>query len=176
VPHIIGVKHALPSRYYTQAELLSGVLAICQQQQRSAWDVEKLRQFFDAVQVQGRHLALPLGRYAELGGLKDRNDAWIGCALELGERAVRDCLAAAGVAARDIHLFATSTVTGIAVPSLEARLMNRLGFDASCRRLPLFGLGCAAGAAGIARVSDYLQGHPTHAALLLCVELCSLNS
>lgn len=53
--------------------------------------------------------------------------------------------------------------------------MNRLGFAEDCRRVPLFGLGCVAGAAGIARVSDYLQGHPTHAALLLCVELCSLT-
>jgi len=61
------------------------------------------------------------------------------------------------------------------VPSIEARLMNRLGFAADCRRLPLFGLGCVAGAAGIARANDYLEGHPTHAALLLCVELCSLT-
>lgn len=53
--------------------------------------------------------------------------------------------------------------------------MNRLGFAADCRRVPLFGLGCVAGAAGIARVSEYLEGHPTHAALLLCVELCSLT-
>jgi alkylresorcinol/alkylpyrone synthase len=69
----------------------------------------------------------------------------------------------------------SSTVTGIAVPSLEALLMNRLDFSPYCRRTPLFGLGCAAGAAGIARISDHLRGHPREAALLLCVELCSLT-
>jgi alkylresorcinol/alkylpyrone synthase len=69
----------------------------------------------------------------------------------------------------------STTVTGIAVPSLEARLMNRLPFAPTTRRIPLFGLGCLAGTAGIARCADYLQAYPTHAALLLSVELCSLT-
>jgi alkylresorcinol/alkylpyrone synthase len=174
MPRIVAVKSAFPAHYYAQAELLAGVVAMCEQQGR-AWDAGKLQQLFAAVKVEGRHLALPLERYARLGGLADRNEAWLSCALELGERAVRECLAAVQLSPRDVELFASSTVTGIAVPSLEARLMNRLGFAAHCRRLPLFGLGCAAGAAGIARVSDYLQAYPTHAALLLCVELCSLT-
>jgi alkylresorcinol/alkylpyrone synthase len=64
----------------------------------------------------------------------------------------------------------------MAVPSIEARIMAARGdFGADCRRLPLFGLGCVAGAAGIARVSEYLRANPTHAAILLCVELCSLT-
>ena len=69
----------------------------------------------------------------------------------------------------------STTVTGIAVPSLEARLMNRLPFAPMTRRIPLFGLGCLAGTAGIARCADYLRAYPTHAALLLSVELCSLT-
>jgi alkylresorcinol/alkylpyrone synthase len=66
-------------------------------------------------------------------------------------------------------------VTGIAVPSLDARLMNVLPFPSDLKRVPLFGLGCLAGAAGMSRVADYLKGHPTEAAILLSVELCSLT-
>src|SRR5690606_29128032 len=77
--------------------------------------------------------------------------------------------------ASDVSLLATTTVTGIAVPSIDARLMNRLPFAPTLKRLPLFGLGCVGGAAGLARVSEYLRGHPREAAILLSVELCSLT-
>jgi alkylresorcinol/alkylpyrone synthase len=69
----------------------------------------------------------------------------------------------------------TTTVTGIAVPSLDARLMNRLPFRSDLKRIPLFGLGCVAGASGIARAADYLHGHPDELAVVLSVELCSLT-
>lgn len=174
MPRIVACQSALPPHYYSQEELLGAVVGFCARQGRT-WDAEQARRFFGAVKVGGRHLALPLQRYAELAGLEDRNSAWISSAIELGERAVRDCLAQGDLPPTEVQLFASSTVTGIAVPSLEARLMNRLEFAPDCRRLPLFGLGCAAGAAGIARVAEYLEGHPRHAALFLCVELCSLT-
>jgi alkylresorcinol/alkylpyrone synthase len=173
MPSIVGVSTAFPSNYYTQPELLQAVLALSGE--RKGLDVARMKKLFAAVGVEGRHLALPVARYAELRGFGERNAEWLRAGLELGERAVRECLALGGLAANEVELFASSTVTGIAVPSIEARLMNRLGFAADCRRIPLFGLGCVAGAAGIARVNDYLEGHPTHAALLLCVELCSLT-
>ncbi|MGA1152167.1 MAG: type III polyketide synthase, partial [bacterium] len=81
----------------------------------------------------------------------------------------------AQLAADQVQLLMSTTVTGIAVPSLEARLMNQLPFAPTTRRIPLFGLGCLAGTAGIARCADYLRAYPTHAALLLSVELCSLT-
>jgi alkylresorcinol/alkylpyrone synthase len=173
MPSIFGVSTAFPPNYYTQAELTQALLSFCKEQK--CLDVERVTQLFSAVKVEGRHLALPLQRYAELVGFEARNREWLSAALELSERAVRECLDTAGLAPSGVDLFVSSTVTGLAVPSIEARLMNRLGFAADCRRLPLFGLGCVAGAAGIARVSEYLQGHPSHAALLLCVELCSLT-
>jgi alkylresorcinol/alkylpyrone synthase len=173
MPHIVGVSSAFPPHYYKQTELTQALLSLANEQQNL--DAARVKKLFAAVKVEGRHLALPLARYTQLTGLGERNREWLRVALELGERAVRECLAQAGLAPNDVHLFASSSVTGLAVPSIEARLMNRLGFSADCRRVPLFGLGCVAGAAGIARVSDYLEGHPTHAALLLCVELCSLT-
>lgn len=173
MPSIVGVSTAFPSHYYTQAELSQALLEWSKES--DGFDAARLKKLFSAVKVEGRHLALPLARYRELEGLGAHNAEWVRVGLELGERAVRECLELGGIAPNEVQLFASSTVTGIAVPSLEARLMNRLGFAADCRRVPLFGLGCVAGAAGVSRVSDYLVGHPTHAALLLCVELCSLT-
>ncbi|HVJ18904.1 MAG TPA: 3-oxoacyl-[acyl-carrier-protein] synthase III C-terminal domain-containing protein [Polyangiaceae bacterium] len=174
MPHIVSAATALPEHYYSQNELCSALLAMGDEG-HTAFEQSKVLKFFSSVAVGGRHLALPLGRYARLGGLGERSALWLEAALELGQRAVGAALERAGLAPADVGLFVTSTVTGIAVPSLEARLMNRLDFSPHCRRLPLFGLGCAAGAAGIARVSDHLRGHPREAALLLCVELCSLT-
>jgi alkylresorcinol/alkylpyrone synthase len=173
MPHIVGVSSAFPPNYYTQTELMQALLSVTRE--RQGLDAARVEKLFAAVKVEGRHLALPLARYAELDGFGERNREWLKAALELGERVVRECLELSGLAPSDIDLFASSSVTGLAVPSIDARLMNRLGFAADCRRVPLFGLGCVAGAAGIARVSDYLEGHPTDAALLLCVELCSLT-
>jgi alkylresorcinol/alkylpyrone synthase len=121
-------------------------------------------------------MVLDLEAYPRLGGFAERSDTWLHHALELGTAAVDGALGRAGLTRRDINLFASTTVTGIAVPSLDARIMARLGgFPDDCRRLPLFGLGCVAGAAGMARMADYLRAHPTHAAILLSVELCSLT-
>ncbi len=106
---------------------------------------------------------------------QQRNDAWIRAATELSETVVRQSLDAAGLAPSDVdHVFFV-TVTGISTPSIDARLANRVRFREDIKRTPLFGLGCVAGAAGVARAADYLRGFPTHTALLVAVELCSLT-
>lgn len=171
---IAAVEVAFPRHYYGQEELASALLGMAEIK-ALGFDREKVLRFFSSVEVSGRHLALPIEAYGKLEGFGARNAAFIECALDLGERAVSSVLEQTGLAPSDVELFATSTVTGIAVPSLEARLMNRLDFRSDCRRLPLFGLGCVAGAAGLARVNDYLHGHPKGAALLLCAEMCSLT-
>lgn len=125
--------------------------------------------------VESRHLALPLERYATLSGFTEANDAFIEVAMELGEQAVTQACLAAGISPGQIDLIASTTVTGLAVPSLEARLAGRLGLKPDVKRLPLFGLGCVAGAAGVARLHDYLRAFPDHIAVLLAVELCSLT-
>jgi alkylresorcinol/alkylpyrone synthase len=125
--------------------------------------------------VSGRHLALPLAEYPGLDTFGKKNDAFIRVGLEVGEAAVRDGLARAGLAPSDVsHLFFV-TVTGLSTPSLDAKLMNRLGLKASVKRTPIFGLGCLAGAAGLARASDALRAFPDEVAVLLSVELCSLT-
>lgn len=147
---------------------------------RSMWadrpvDLERLEQFHRAAQVEERHLALPLEAYRDLGGFGEANRLWIECALPLAAEAVERALERAGIGPREVDTILSTTVTGIAVPSIDARLVNRLGLRPDVKRLPLFGLGCVAGAAGIARARDLLLGHPDEALLLVSVELCSLT-
>ncbi len=171
-PRIRAVGRALPEHYADQEALIAAF--------RDAWagahfNVERLEELHRAVQVTGRYLALPLAAYKELTSFARRNEAWTTAAVDLGEVAVREGLRQAGLAPAEVdHLFFVTT-TGIATPSIDARLMNRLGLRPEVRRSPLFGLGCAGGAAGIARAADVLRAYPSQVAVVLAVELCSLT-
>lgn len=170
--NIAGVGRAFPAHYYDQSELLAAL--------QSHWDgqhhnPQRLERLHRNVLVGGRHLALPLEEYDQLEGWGQANDAWIRVAQEVGAAAVGDALARAGLAVDAVDLLMTVTVTGVATPSLDARLINRLGLSPRTKRLPVFGLGCVAGAAGIARASEYVRAFPDHVAVLLSVELCSLT-
>lgn len=125
--------------------------------------------------VRTRHLALPLESYARLTDFGEANDVFVEQAQVLGGEAVRGALDAAGVAPDEVDLVISTSVTGVAAPSVEARLAGRLGLRPDVKRLPLFGLGCAGGAAGLARLHDYLQARPRAVAVLMSVELCSLT-
>ena len=138
-------------------------------------DRRVLDRLHTSAQVRSRTMALPLERYGELTGFGDANDAFIATATELGRSAVRGALHDAGLSPSDVDLLIFTSVTGIATPSIDARLISRMGMRPDVKRLPLFGLGCAGGAAGLARMHDYLLGRPDDVAVLLSVELCSLT-
>jgi alkylresorcinol/alkylpyrone synthase len=169
---IVSVASALPDNRYPQAVITEafGALVVPDPGARAL-----LRRFHAAAGVDHRNLALPLEEYPGLAGFGDTNDAFIRVGTELGERAVRDALAAVGLGPGDVDLIMSVTVTGVAAPSLDARLVPRLGLRPDVKRLPVFGLGCVAGAAGVARLHDHLVGHPDDVAVLLSVELCSLT-
>ncbi|MAQ19575.1 MAG: type III polyketide synthase [Sandaracinus sp.] len=171
-PAIGGTGKALPPHRHDQTELAQLSLELFP---ALAGKEEALARFFRRVGVEGRNLALPAAEYRELDGLGARNDAWLRVAMDLATEATTRALADAGLQASDIDQIITTTVTGIAVPSIDARLVNRLDFRTDVKRVPLFGLGCLGGAAGIARAADYLAGHPDQAVLLVSVELCSLT-
>jgi len=171
-PCIRSVGTALPPHYADQETLIA---AFRTHWAKEHFNVERLEELHRAVQVGGRHLAVPLEEYPGLTDLRARNDAWIRVATDLGEQAVRQALERAGLSVSEVdHLFFV-TVTGIATPSVDARLMNRLGLRPDVKRTPIFGLGCVAGAAGTARASDVLRAFPNQVAVLLSVELCSLT-
>ena len=171
-PAVCAVSTALPPHYASQIELAGALKRLWSTQH---YNVERFEQLLQAVQVDGRYLALPTDAYFELDTFARCNDQWIECAQALGERACRDVLAQAQLQPEQIdHIFFT-TVTGIATPSIDARLVNRIGLRSDIKRTPLFGLGCVAGAAGLARVSDYLRAFPRQRSLLVSVELCSLT-
>lgn len=169
---IASVGRALPDHHYDQDQLLA---ALKQQWAGRFHNESRLEQLHKNVMVGGRHLALPIEDYAKLDSFGASNDAWIRCAVDLGESAIRDALRPLKLRPEDIrHLFFVS-VTGIAAPSIDARLVNRMGLRTDLKRTPIFGLGCVAGAAGIARAADYLRAFPDEIAVLLSVELCSLT-
>ena len=169
---IAAVGSAFPPNYYDQETLLE---AFRRHWADRLFNLDRLDALHRNVLVGGRHLALPMEAYKGLETWGQANDVWIAVAQQVGEQAVRDGLAAAGLAADDVGVFVFVTVTGVATPSIDARLMNRLRLPARVRRVPVFGLGCVAGAAGVARAADLLHGLPGEVAVVLSVELCSLT-
>ena len=169
---LADVGRAFPDNYYDQQQLAAALARLWGSRIHNPARLEQLHR---NVLVGGRHLALPMEQYAALKSFTDTNDVYIRCAVDLGARAVTDGLQRAGLGPRDIdHLLFTS-VTGVATPSIDARLVNRLELRPDIKRTPIFGLGCVAGAAGVARAADYLRGFPGEVAVLLSVELCSLT-
>ncbi|WP_082946284.1 type III polyketide synthase [Mycobacterium sp. E1747] len=165
-PHIAGAAVAFTSHRYNQDEVARELTEFT--------DPQFLR-FAQTTGVDQRSLALPLSRYPRLSGFTEANDAYLEVAVDLGERAIRSALAEANVEPHEVDTIVMVSSTGIAVPTIDARLMTRIGLRPNVKRVPLFGLGCVAGAAGMARVHDYLHGYPADVAVLLSVELCSLT-
>jgi alkylresorcinol/alkylpyrone synthase len=169
---IAGVASAFPRQYFSQQEITS---ALKQHWADKLGNPDVLDRLLSRVGVESRHLALPIEAYDGLTSWGKANDAWIEVSEELAEQALCKALTRAGLSVKDLGAIFFVSVTGIASPSIDARLINRMGLPNSIKRIPIFGLGCVAGAAGIARAADYVRAYPAQCAALVSVELCSLT-
>ncbi|WP_338123925.1 type III polyketide synthase [Cellulomonas iranensis] len=171
--HLLAVAPALPGPPRSQQEILDVVAPLV-----AAGDARTealARRLHAGCGVRTRHLALPLERYGEVRDFGQANDLYLELATELAARAAADALDRAGLSAQDVDLVFLTSVTGVGAPSVDALLVDRLGLRRDVTRVPSFGLGCAGGAAALARTHDHLTGHPHDVALVVSVELCSLT-
>jgi alkylresorcinol/alkylpyrone synthase len=154
---ISSVGTAYPPHRYPQAEITQ---ALTERWAGKLQEPRLLARLHANCGVEFRNLALPLEAYPGLVGFGQTNSAWITAAVELGEQAVTRALDRAGITAADVSAIFFASVTGIASPTIDARLINRMPFPVNVKRTPIFGLGCVAGAAGVARAADYVRAFP----------------
>ena len=169
---IVGVASAMPRHRYPQRVITAAV----QRYWADRLDKpELLARFHSRVGVDYRHLAFPLDRYSRFSSWGEKNDAWFEISQELGERAIDGALRDAGLSTDDVNAIFVVSITGVASPSLDARLINRIGLPRDIKRTPIFGVGCVGGAMGLTRAADYVLAYPRQTAVLLAVEACSLT-
>jgi alkylresorcinol/alkylpyrone synthase len=166
---ILSSKTSFPKYRYSQKEMSNFLGEIFPEKQNV---IEKI---FANSLVGNRNLAMPLANYKELSGLKARNDVWQKNALELQRNNLNYFFYDLKFPISDIAMIISTTITGLSIPSLEAKLMNEYPFSLNTKRVPIFGLGCLGGVACIARADDYLRQHTNEAVLILATELCSLT-
>ena len=165
-----GIATAVPPFALDQRDVAKRVEA---QFQNSAV-VKRLLPVFANTGIERRYSCVPVDWYYNAHGWPDRNDIYRASAVDLLERASSDALAKAGLSAGDVDAIVVVSTTGIATPSLDALLMERMPFKRTVRRLPIFGLGCVGGAVGVARAATFAQAMPGSVVLLLVIELCAL--
>lgn len=133
------------------------------------------RRVFANAAVQTRYGCRPLFDLVEPLSVTEMSTLYRTQACALGEQVARSCLERAAVHPGAMQLIITTSCTGFMIPSLDAYLANTLQFSSHVKRLPLTELGCAAGAAALARAFDYVQAFPAHSVLIVAVELPSLT-
>jgi alkylresorcinol/alkylpyrone synthase len=166
---IIAVQTSYPKNRTSQSDI-EGMLG-------EMWPDKKqyIKQFSASSTVQFRDLALPLDEYKTLGDIGHRNDKWIKIAMDLQIENLTGLFQKTGVDIGSISQIISTSVTGLSIPTVEAKLMNKFPFSENTKRIPIFGLGCLGGVASLNRMNDYLKFRPKEAGLVLATELCSLS-
>ncbi|ADU28688.1 type III polyketide synthase [Evansella cellulosilytica] len=177
MPGILSVATKEPPYTMTQQETMEIVKNLFEQRYPN---IDRLLTIFDNGQIKKRNFVVPKEWFKEEHSFKDKNDIYIKEAIELSVDVIRKCLENSqhlkrNVSPAEIAAIIFVSSTGIATPSIEARVMNRLPFSKSTKRIPIWGLGCAGGVAGIARAFEYCKAYPFAKVLVINVELCSLT-
>ncbi len=171
-PHILSTATAVPPHRIEQGDTKEFARRLFAGKFR---DLDRLLPVFDNGQIEARHSCRPLEWFGRKWSFPERNALYVEHALELSEKAARRCLDRAGVEPEKVGALFFVSTTGISTPSLDAKLLFRLGLSPNLQRIPVWGLGCAGGAAGVARAADYARAYPEGLALMVAVELCSLT-
>lgn len=137
-------------------------------------DFKYLARVFESTGIRKRHVARPLSWFEQPHGWQDRMVAYTEVASELFRRTATLALQRAGIEVGEVDCIVTASSTGLATPSLEARLAGELGFRCDIERVPIFGLGCAAGVSGLAVATKMARSRPGATILFIAIELCSL--
>ena len=171
-PSLAALATAIPSHHLAQDDIADHARRVF-----GLRDVafDRLAGVYRNAQIEQRHASAPLEWFLENRSFPERNALFLQSATALLTEAAEKALAEAGLAAGDIDTIVTVCSSGIATPSLEARVMGALPFRADVQRLPIFGLGCAGGVMGMARAAAMAMAEPSSRVLLLVVELCSLT-
>ena len=138
-------------------------------------DDERLLAVFDHAGITNRNVCAPLDWYAHDHSFAEKNALYVDHAVRLGGQVARDVMRRAGIGPGDVDHLVFVSSTGIAAPSVDARLANLLVLRSDVHRTPIWGLGCAGGAAGLARAREFALADPGARVLLIALELCSLT-
>lgn len=172
IPKIRSVGTAVPPFALRQEDIKQFAASLFQS---NFEHLDRFLSVFENGHIQVRHLTRPLEWYGKLHSFAEANRIFAEVALELSETAAQQALDQAGIQPSDIGIILFVSSTGIATPSLDAKLIQRLGLSAHTARLPLWGLGCAGGVSGLARAAELSQSIPGKSVLLITAELCSLT-
>jgi alkylresorcinol/alkylpyrone synthase len=172
LPRILAVSTAVPPYLLDQDDVTRRISIALGPHSR---EIVRLLPMFGNTGIVRRYSCVPIEWYEEPHDWPERNRIYLESALDLLEAAARSALQRAGLHAEDIGAIVAVSTTGIATPSLDALLMERMGLRRTVRRLPIFGLGCAGGAIGLARAATLATAFPGTLVLFLVVELCALS-
>lgn len=172
VPRLLALATSYPSHTLRQDEVAHGAAKVFARVEKS---FERFVPVYLNAAIESRHSSVPLEWYLGDHGFGERNRLYIDTALAVLEDAATKALHEAGLTPADIDTIVTISSSGIATPSLDARLMEQMPFRPDVQRTPIFGLGCAGGVLGLSRAAALARAEPGSRVLLLVVELCGLT-
>ena len=168
MPYIAGVTTATPPNILEQQDAKRFA------EQLFGGEVKHLLPVFDNALIDRRHFATEIEWFFEPHTFTESNDRYIDTALELAVTVVTRLAEQCGISTEDFDAIFFVSTTGLSTPSIDARLFNRIRMKPHIKRIPIWGLGCAAGVGAISRASEYVRAFPKHRALIVSIELCSL--
>lgn len=172
MPKITAIGTAVPPYKLTQSEIR---LFVQTHFSESTLPIDTLLDVFVNAKIEERYFSVPMDWYNNEQTFESKNQTYIDSCNALGVECCNKCFAQAGITASEVDYVIFVSTTGLATPSIDARLINLLGMRSDIRRTPVWGLGCAGGAAGLSQAYHYLLGHPKDRVLLVAIELCGLT-